>query len=46
MREAARLGLEEHVTFLGFLTGKDLWRIFRTADIGCARTQRTPSMTI
>ena len=34
MREAARLGLEEHVSFLGFLTGRDLWRVFRTADIG------------
>ena len=34
MQEAARLGLQEHVSFLGFLTGQDLWRIFRTADIG------------
>ena len=34
MQETARLGLEEHVSFLGFLTGRDLWRIFRTADIG------------
>ncbi len=34
MLEAARLDLEEHVTFLGFLTGRDLWRVFRTVDIG------------
>lgn len=34
MREAERLGLTDHVTFLGFLTGSALWRVFRTADIG------------
>ena len=33
-RRATTLGLSEHVTFLGFVTGEKLWRAFRTAEIG------------
>ena len=31
---AASLGLLDHVTFLGFVTGETLWRALRTADVG------------
>jgi glycosyltransferase involved in cell wall biosynthesis len=34
MQSAAELGLSDHVTFLGFVTGQKLWQAFRTADIG------------
>ena len=33
-RRSSELGLAEHVTFLGFVTGETLWRAFRTADLG------------
>jgi glycosyltransferase involved in cell wall biosynthesis len=31
---AAALELSAHVSFLGFITGEDLWRALRTADLG------------
>jgi glycosyltransferase involved in cell wall biosynthesis len=34
VRRAAELGLTEHVTFLGFVTGPRLWQAFRSSDLG------------
>ncbi len=33
-QRAKAMGLLEHVTFLGFVTGETLWRAMRTADVG------------
>jgi glycosyltransferase involved in cell wall biosynthesis len=34
VRRTAELGLTDHVTFLGFVTGPALWQAFHTADVG------------
>jgi glycosyltransferase involved in cell wall biosynthesis len=39
---ADELGLTAHVSFLGFVTGVDLWRALRTADLGVCPDPKNP----